>query len=88
MYDLHPEVVLWYPLQLLSITRMNESKPVCYEFAQNKKFSVTFKCVMEYMEEWMEGVGLSKTEISEHVEGHNPLYVNCCEEKLHPQQYF
>jgi len=30
------------------------------------------------MEELIEGVGLNKTEIPEHVAGHNPLYVNCC----------
>jgi len=57
---------------------MKEGKPDCHEFVQSTKFSVTFKCVMEYMEELMEGGSLNKTEISEHVTGHNPLYVNCC----------
>jgi hypothetical protein len=33
---------------------------------------------MEYMEILMEGAGLNETKISEHVAGHNPLYVNCC----------
>lgn len=56
---------------------MNEGNPDGHEFVQSTKFSVTFKCVMEYMEELMDGVGLYKTEISEHVAGHNRLYVSC-----------
>jgi hypothetical protein len=57
---------------------MNEGKSKCHEFFQSTKFSVTFKCVTEYMDKLMEDVGLNKTEISEHAAGHNSSYVNYC----------
>jgi hypothetical protein len=40
---------------------MNEGKPDCHEFVHCTTFSVTFKCVMEYMEELMAVAGLNKT---------------------------